>query len=692
MGEGSSLRSRSLEISRRDVITSAVAACFAPPAWGAVRDDDWLRSVYRELHVDAHFGQVPAPYENFNAEAAADTFKASGFQMISYFAVCNAGYSYYPTKIGVEHPGLKRDFTGEMTAALKKRGIRVLAYVSAGPDRRYGSEHPDWVRVSRGPAAGNRGGASQMCLNSPWVEQVHIPQLQELVALYDVDGFFLDGLIAKFIRGACYCRYCREAFGAEIPAEDGDPKVFAHYQFLSRSGARYAERVIGALQQKKPGLAFVLNHIWVTRNPVKPPAVVTQLVWEPAPPYTGVLSMDFSFEARYLASQPGIANWSCMTTRGNGWGDYSLRDVSTFRHEAAVLLAGGGRPYFGDDSYPSGNPDPAVYRTYGEVNRRTAELEPFLKGFAPVKDIAVLLSADSIWGNLPLNPPRDWMNSPSSPGTAGAHRALVEEHAQFSILNSELMAETLGDYRALVLPEQCILSDRECEAIRRFVAAGGVLIATGETGTRDAKNQPLADFALADLLGVKRIGRADARRCFLRSGMDVQVSGAYQRIAANGATTLLPLVPPVGAKQAPAAEPEGPGVTIHSFGKGQAVYCAAPLYGAYHQYGTPALRDLAWWMLERVHPKSRRVMALENVPASIEATVHARGEDRLLHLVSRAQEYIPVEGIRVRLEAAARPRRVSAIPEKETAGFDWKNGYIEFSARVSMHSAYLIEA
>jgi len=44
---------------------------------------------------------------------------------VSCFAVCGAGYSYYPTEIGVRHPALKRDFTGEMTTALKKRGIRV---------------------------------------------------------------------------------------------------------------------------------------------------------------------------------------------------------------------------------------------------------------------------------------------------------------------------------------------------------------------------------------------------------------------------------------------------------------------------------------------------------------------------------------------------------------------------------------
>jgi hypothetical protein len=505
-------------LTRRQILANAALIPMASrlrPLRGDPHPDEWLSGIYRELHVDAHFSQVERPYETFEAGAAADMFANAGFQMVSYFAVCNARYSYYPTRIGVVHPGLKRDFTGEMTAALKKHGVRVLAYVSAGPDRRYASEHPEWVRAGQlGAASGRGSGAGQMCLNSPWLEQVNIPQLEEIVSRYDVDGFFLDGLIAKFLRGPCYCRYCQELFGAAIPSADSDLTVFAHHQFLSRSAARYAERVTGALAGKKPGLAFVFNQIWVTRNPVKPPAALRQLVWEPAPPYTGVLSLDFSYEVRYLASQPGIVNWSCMTTRGNGWGEYSLRDTATFQHESSVLLAGGGRLYFGDDSYPSGNPEPAVYKTYGEVNRRTAQLEPFIKGFYPVKDIAVLLSADSIWSGLPLNPPRDWKSAPSSPGTAGAHKDLVEAHAQFGIVNSGSLPEMLPEYRALMLPEQVIPSTRECHAIRRFVESGGALIATGDTGTRDPRNRPLADFALADVLGVRYLGRADAAACF----------------------------------------------------------------------------------------------------------------------------------------------------------------------------------
>lgn len=56
---------------------------------------------------------------------------------------------------------------------------------------------------------------------------------------------------------------------------------------------------------------------------------------------------------------------------------------------------------------------------------------------------------------------------------------LIEEHAQFSILNSDTLVDTLKDYKALILAEQSILNPRECDAIRRFVRDGGALVATG---------------------------------------------------------------------------------------------------------------------------------------------------------------------------------------------------------------------
>jgi uncharacterized lipoprotein YddW (UPF0748 family) len=120
-----------------------------------------------------------------------------------------------------------------------------------------------------------------MCLNSPWLDEIHIPQLKELATRYGADGFFLDSLLAKFTRGPCYCQHCRAKFarevGGEIPTSDKDARVIALHRWLTANMAEYAGKVTAALKPVKPDLAFVFTHVWVTRNPVKPPASAKQL-------------------------------------------------------------------------------------------------------------------------------------------------------------------------------------------------------------------------------------------------------------------------------------------------------------------------------------------------------------------------------------------------------------------------------
>lgn len=80
--------------------------------------------------------------------------------------------------------------------------------------------------------------------------------------------------------------------------------------------------------------------------------------------------------------------------------------------------------------------------------------------------------------------------------------------------------------------------------------------------------------------------------------MDVQVRGSYCRVQA----------------------PEDPGVTRNQFGQGKAIYCALPLFEAYHQEGTPVLRKLAAWMLHLVHPPAARSIVLDNAPLTVEVS------------------------------------------------------------------------
>ncbi|MCD6307739.1 MAG: alpha-L-fucosidase, partial [Candidatus Latescibacteria bacterium] len=485
----------------------------APAMAGADEPGKWLNGVYRQLHIDAHFGGFKTIYRDFDAEACAQSFADAGVQMVSYFAKCWAGYSYYPTKIGTVHPGLDRDFTGELTAALKKRGIRRIVYFMLGMERRCQKEHPEWIRntdsTQRIFAPEAISDAAMMCFNSPYVDQYGIPQMKEIMSLYDIDGFFVDIVMQQFLQSNCFCKNCRESYerevGGPMPTDDADPKAFRYRRWANRHMEAHMEKVQRALAAVDPDITIINNYAWMFRYPVTPPGYVHHITWDTPVPKVGNYAWNFSLEARYVSTLPGIT-WSCMNTRGNTWGEYSFREPEAFLDECATLLASCGRTYLSDIPYPHGNPDPAVMKVFGEVNRRTRELEPYLRDCRPVPDVAVLHAADSVWSKAPMKPTPTWQAPPAYYSVCGAHKALIEGHCQMAILNSDRLPEAIDDCGALILPDQRILGETECAAIRSFVKNGGALIVTGGTGIRDADNRALANFALSDVLGVDYLG------------------------------------------------------------------------------------------------------------------------------------------------------------------------------------------
>lgn len=305
-----------------------------------------------------------------------------------------------------------------------------------------------------------------------------------------------------------------------------------------------------------------------------------------------------------------------------------------------------------------------------------------------------------------------WQHAPADYPVCGAHKALTEGHVQLDILNSEVLPQVLGEYRALVLADQRILSEAEAEAIRSFVRQGGVLLATGETGTRDADNQPLHTFALAEVLGIE-YGEVQQGLGYLRApsslspygipAMDIPVGRTSLAIQTTTARVLLPLVPSYPGMAAPAPTPRGPGVTINQYGQGQAIYCALPLFHTYFAEGTPVLRKLALWMLDQVFPVESRTVLLEGAPVHVEMFYNRRDHECFLHLINYAgdkretgtpqvQDLPTIHGIRVQLRVESPPVAVTSVPDGKNISFTYQGQRVSFDAEpLAIHSVYRIE-
>lgn len=108
-----------------------------------------------------------------------------------------------------------------------------------------------------------------MCHNSPYVEQVALPQMKEIVKLYDVDGFFLDIVLQQYFQVNCYCTFCRELYeskiGSKLPTDENDHGVFALRRLKNRTLGTLMDNYNRELMAVKPAIAIITNYAWMSK-------------------------------------------------------------------------------------------------------------------------------------------------------------------------------------------------------------------------------------------------------------------------------------------------------------------------------------------------------------------------------------------------------------------------------------------
>jgi hypothetical protein len=153
----------------------------------------------------------------------------------------------------------------------------------------------------------------------------------------------------------------------------------------------------------------------------------------------------------------------------------------------------------------------------------------------------------------------------------------------------------------------------------------------------------------------------------------------------------------------PALQADGPGVTVHHYGKGTVVYCAVDLCAALFTEANPVLRRPIIALLDRVHPGTQRSIVVENSPINVEVFYNRRGNDRFVHLVNYAgdkreagtpqtQDLRPHDDIGISL-ALGGPATVSEVPGDTPVEAEYVDGRLRFRAGVSgAHAVYRVES
>ena len=696
-------------------------------------DGRWPTGIFRRLLVDMHISDWdPVLLSRFDPEEYVRMIADAGFEALVTDAQSEVGLCLYPTKVGQMHAALKgRDFVGEVVAQCRRRGIHVLAYISLMTDNWAYQTHPDWRflwedgydRTLEAPRPGDRYPedipAGEVCANSPYRDYV-IARIKEFVSIYDIDGIWLDQL---FWPGVCYCPHCTARFWREYKSEpprivDWDDPIWRQFQKMrQQSLLDLALTIYRTIKQIRPMTVCFNNaagfHDWVTAVPfeLNEAADYASGDFYGGPEQYSLICKTFDSLTKtrpyeFMESAP-------FDLRNR----LSLKPFEELRMESLIPTLHSAPIIQLDGVLPDGTLYQPLYEVFAKVNALLAQYQPFLGGNL-LADVAVYLDKDSMYNprerGVRVSQLKAVGDIPHIDAVFGIAKILRGAHIPFGVVTNATLKQ-LSRYRAVVLPNVLELTADQAAQFRRFVEQGGILYASGPSSL-DRFDPRGPRFLLEDVLGVRYTGTLGTVVTYFTPKDDkvkeavwpqpyIEFDGSMVKVEALPgaevlATVTLPFVPvesehvignhysDIEGVQAAMTSGSEPALVQHSFGKGRAVWLAAPLESnpnslrwPYQGAKTDVNAKLVLSVLRRVLPAPYYFEA--DTHPSVEMTLFHQPEKKrvLAGLLNMQQELpqIPVGAtVRVQVPGEGRVTRVVLIPEQKTIPFEKAGPYTQF--------------
>ena len=437
--------------------------------------------------------------------------------------------AFYPTELQwhrrSQHLGA-RDLIGEYSAALKARGIRVVARIETNwAHEAVLSARPDWFERD---AAGDAVASAE----TPWLyhtcmfSDYHTTQvpaiMRELSGRYDVDGFFTNSWPPSGRPYRCYCQACRS-----VP--DQSPRAL-----YERTRIRIREvvaQLIAVAGESRPDCVYNINiggGIRAVQSHLQLGAMGQWLTADHQGRTGEMPIWDVTQQgrvARAIMDDKPLTN--VVGTKSGIW-RHSTKSKAELEMWLSGCVASGMVPWYvwlGAEV-----PDRRWMDTGRDFYRWLKRYEAHFANRRSVANVAVLLSqrGNGFYhppGRLDLGYGARANRQSRSVGAAtdhlqGVYLSLLKGRFAFDFVHEEDLGEaTLGRYDVLVLPNSALLSDGQCRLIAAYAAAGGSVVAMFETSRYDEWGGLRPDFGLAEVLGIHARGGGgrEGRTFYLRA-------------------------------------------------------------------------------------------------------------------------------------------------------------------------------
>ena len=651
--------SNELALSRRDVLKGisittlglAAGGSIVLPAVGATSAGaHWWEKEYRILQTNLR--EIDALQDPREIARAVKDFGATAI-------VSNIGgiVAFYPTQLELQYknPYLKGDFVGEMLEAARSHGLTYIGRYDLSKAMKVAYDaHPEWFVKNRNGGPREYAGTYEACPNGGWAQEYGFEILREGLTRYDAEGLFFNMVgysstnYSNIAHGICVCDNCRrrfrEMYGLELPAKDdaSDPNWRSYSEFRTRTSAELSARMRAFAHKLRPNAPLLDGYDRVVRSESQ------RRVDRPAPEWAYQSGEQTRIILGTLSDKPFSATSTAHI-------DYPWRQVteSAACHVLRMAQALGLGAKL--DLYLMGTladqndqrwlpPVSQLYKWHAANAQHYAGLTPAMR---------VALYRRDFWPTTKAEMPWNY----SEQAGRGAYSALVDARLPFWMVTGPSLGVAqqypalLQGYDVIVAPHAMQLSDAEAAALDAWVERGGLLIATGMTGSHDEHGKPRTKMPLASS-PVEAFGTpVDAHGWSLNdAGAELDFGGA--RIALDGhyfpttiragARNLSPFAPdqrfgpPELSYAIPGTKPRNdPGVLIKAFGRGHAVHI--PWLPDWHYYrdGLDAHRELFAALIARFAPPAPFVLQGDG---QVEMTVQRQAATgkTLVHVINYA--------------------------------------------------------
>jgi hypothetical protein len=625
---------------------------------------------------------------------------AAGVEACCHSAVDQNSRPLFPSKVFPNcHPQANFESFRYLLDRLHGIGRPVLSWYGLGGSAAVLEAHPDWaMKLLLMDGSDRILESKNCCYTSPYTDLL-ARFAAEVVTVIGFDGIWFDGStmtdhgLPPYHQPGCVCDFCRERFrrdtGLEMPGRvDYENKTFRiwvnwRYAILMEVWKKMTDAILAA----KPEATVAFNN-YRRRHP-------TFMGWNTAIPmrrldWDALMSCELDGFPTQGDIQTKILNaYRCQRGTDTWWPLYShahvwVPDNSPLSAEQAMVscVSAGGSAFSGIGVDARLIPGPLK-----AMQKSGAALWPYRQG-RTVEYAAIWASQQTqdffYKGNVELG-----FNQ-----VHGANELCQHAHVQSSVVfDDDVAAGDLAQYPVLLLPNCSCVSRQQAERLQAYVAAGGVLFATGETGTLDELGYPHPRPVLDDLLGIRSRAPSQGsptlefkgKGMIKAVGMHLSFGGRFVRAEPAADVELI-------AKAADRTAGSWDGIETHAppfervpilwrrrVGKGWIVYCGSNIMGWHLTEPVPATAALFRKLLDELAPppivaqaplcvtiNSRRLpdgriaVVLHNAPGTA-YRYPTPARSNFLHAVG---EVIPVSNIRIRLNGLRCRSAVSGITGK----------------------------